>query len=207
TFFEASVLTTQSTSTAALMLGLARSTNQCRAIGSLRPKGVEGGGQSRPLERRRIGAVGRRKSRPLEDRPFPSVEGRSEDVWGGALRDRRIAARKTVLVAKSSPNPLRRMPLLDRRLVVRIQDRVDGPNQRPKLRPINWLGPDVARRRRIAAHLRHRVSADPQPPRDVSPAHSVQKHKLSDTPAPTFPPGAWRATSFALHPPPAAVNV
>jgi hypothetical protein len=37
-FFEAPALTTQSTSTAALMLGLATSTNQCRAIDSVGPK-------------------------------------------------------------------------------------------------------------------------------------------------------------------------
>src|ERR1700729_2667506 len=36
---EAPALTTQSTSTAASMLGLARSTNRCRGIDSVRPKG------------------------------------------------------------------------------------------------------------------------------------------------------------------------
>jgi hypothetical protein len=39
TFFEAPALTTQSTSTAASMLGLARSTNRCGATDSVRPKG------------------------------------------------------------------------------------------------------------------------------------------------------------------------
>ena len=40
TFFEAPALTTQSTSTAASMLGLARSTNQCRAIDSVHSKRI-----------------------------------------------------------------------------------------------------------------------------------------------------------------------
>jgi rhodanese-related sulfurtransferase len=38
-FLRSAVMTTQSTSTAALMLGLATSTNQCRAIDSVGPKG------------------------------------------------------------------------------------------------------------------------------------------------------------------------
>jgi hypothetical protein len=39
TFSEAPALTTQATSTAASMLGLARSTNRCGAIDTVRPKG------------------------------------------------------------------------------------------------------------------------------------------------------------------------
>jgi hypothetical protein len=66
---------------------------------------------------------------------------------------RRVAAGKAMLVAKPPPNSLRRMPLLDRRRLVGVQNRVDHPDQRPKLRQRNRLGPHVARRRRITAHL------------------------------------------------------
>jgi hypothetical protein len=45
---------------------------------------------------------------------------------------------------------------------------------------LDRLGAHIPRRRRVAAHLQNRISADPEPPCDLPPAHPVQEHKLSD---------------------------
>jgi hypothetical protein len=41
-------------------------------------------------------------------------------------------------------NPLRRMPLLLRRRLIGLENRVDDPNQRSELRSFRLLGPHIA---------------------------------------------------------------
>ena len=77
-------------------------------------------------------------------------------------------------------NPLRRMPLLRGRRLVGLEDRVNDRNQRSELRLFGLLGPHVARRRRIAAHLGDRVSAQSENPRRLAPALSLDKNKPSN---------------------------
>ena len=77
-------------------------------------------------------------------------------------------------------NPLRRVPLLRRRRLVGLQDRVDDRNQRSELRPFRLLGPHVARRRRIAAHLGDRLSAQSENPRRLAPALPLDENKPSN---------------------------
>jgi hypothetical protein len=58
-----------------------------------------------------------------------------------------------------------RMPLFGRRRLVSLQDRIDHWNQRPELRPLRSLGPHIAGRRRIPAHLGDRIPAQSENPR------------------------------------------
>ena len=92
----------------------------------------------------------------------------------------RIAADKAVLDPQPFENPLRRMPLLRRRRLVGLEDRVDHRNQRSELRLFRLLGPHVARRRRKAAHLGDRLSAQSENPRRLAPALSLDENKPSN---------------------------
>ena len=90
----------------------------------------------------------------------------------------RVAAGKAVLVAQPLEDPLRRMPLLHRRAPVRLQDRVDHRQQRTELRLLHRLRPRIARRQREPAHLRHRLAAQPENPRRLTPAIPLDEHEM-----------------------------
>jgi hypothetical protein len=91
---------------------------------------------------------------------------------------RRIVTREAVLVTQALPDTLCRMPLLRRGRVIAIQNGVNHAKKRSDLRTIDRFGPHIAGRRRIPAHLRNAVPADPQLPRYLAPALALQQHKL-----------------------------
>ena len=77
-------------------------------------------------------------------------------------------------------NQLRCMPLLRRRRHVGRQDRIDHRNQRPEFWPFRSLGPHIAGRRRISAHLGYRIPAQSKHPRRFPPALPFNENKLPD---------------------------
>ena len=110
----------------------------------------------------------------------------------------RVAAGEAVLIPQPFENPLRRMPLLRRRRLVGLQDRVDHREQRPELRPLRRLCAHVTRRRRIAAHLRDRVPAQSKHARRFTPAIALNENKASNR----------RVNLHRKHPrPPSRINV
>ncbi len=92
----------------------------------------------------------------------------------------RVAAGKAMFEPQPFENPLRRMPLLRRRRLVGLQDRVDDRNQRPELRPFRRLAAHISGRRRIAAHLGNRVPAQSENTRRLAPAFPLDKYKPSN---------------------------
>ena len=92
----------------------------------------------------------------------------------------RIAAQEAVLDPQPFENPLRRMPLLWRRHLVRHQDRVNHRNERPELRLFRLFAPHIARRRRIAAHLGDCVPAQSENPRRLATALPLDENKPSN---------------------------
>ena len=92
----------------------------------------------------------------------------------------RVAAGIAMLDPQPFENPLRRMPLLGRRRLVGLQDRVDDRNQRSELRLFRRLGPHIARWRGISAHLGDRIPAQSKDPRRLAPALPFDKDKPSN---------------------------
>src|SRR6266571_4969480 len=92
-------------------------------------------------------------------------------------------------------DPLRGVPLLRRRRLVRLQDRVDHWNQRPELRLLRLVRALISRRRREPAHLVDRVPAQAEHPRCFPPALTLNKNELPNRgigfhgvhPRPTLP--------------------
>ncbi len=81
------------------------------------------------------------------------------------------------------PVPTRQIleaPLLRRRRLIRLQNRVDRRNQRPELRLLRLLRALISRRRREPAHLVDRVPAQPEHPRCFPPALTLNKSELPD---------------------------
>jgi DNA processing protein len=76
-------------------------------------------------------------------------------------------------------NPLRGVPLLRRCRLVGLQDRVDDRYEQSELRPLRRLGSHITGRRRIAAHLGNRVSAQSENPRRLAPALPFDEDKPS----------------------------
>jgi hypothetical protein len=76
-----------------------------------------------------------------------------------------ITAGKTVFEPQPFENPLRGVPLLRRCRLVGLLDRVDDRYEQSEFRPLQSLGSHIAERRRIAAHLGNRVSAQSENPR------------------------------------------
>jgi hypothetical protein len=91
-----------------------------------------------------------------------------------------IAASKVVFEPRPFKNPLRGVPLLRRCRLVGLKDRVDNRNKWPELRPLRRLGSHIAGRRRIAAHLGNRVSAQSENPRRLAPALPFDEDKPSN---------------------------
>src|SRR5580704_15066089 len=91
-----------------------------------------------------------------------------------------ITAGKTVFEPQPFENPLRGVPLLRRCRLVGLQDRVDDRYEQSKLRPLRRLGSHIAGRRRIAAHLGNRVSAQSENPRRLAPALPFDEDKPSN---------------------------
>src|SRR4029453_1002801 len=92
----------------------------------------------------------------------------------------RIAARKAVFDPQPLENPLCRMPLLRRRRLICLEDRVDDRKGRPALRLFRVFGPHAAGRRRRAAHLDNRLPAQSEAPRRLPPALPLNKNKPSN---------------------------
>jgi len=85
----------------------------------------------------------------------------------------RVAAAKAMLVAQPLEDPLRRVPLLHRPRPIGLHDRVDHRQQRPQLGLRHRHRPRIARRQREPAHLQHRLAAQPENPRRLTPAGVV----------------------------------
>ena len=83
-----------------------------------------------------------------------------------------------MLVAQPFENPLGRVPLLHRRRLVRLQDCINHRDQRAQLGSFRLLRPHIAWRRRIAAHLRNRIPAQPEYRRRLPSAVLLNEHKL-----------------------------
>ena len=92
----------------------------------------------------------------------------------------RIAAAIAMFVAQPLEDPLGRVPLLHRCAPVRLQDRVDHRNKRPQLRLRHCLRAHIPRRQRKPAHLRDRLSAQPEDPRRLASAMTIQKYELAN---------------------------
>src|SRR5580693_2744834 len=90
-----------------------------------------------------------------------------------------ITAGKTVFEPQPFENPLRGVPLLRRCRLVGLQDRVDDRYEQSELRPLRRLGSHITGRRRIAAHLGNRVSAQSENPRRLAPALPFDEDKPS----------------------------
>src|ERR1700732_2704211 len=91
-----------------------------------------------------------------------------------------ITAGKTVFEPQPFENPLRGVPLLRRCRLVGLQDRVDDRYEQSELRPLRRLGSHIAGRRRIAAHLGNRVSAQSENPRRLAPPLPFDEDKPSN---------------------------
>jgi hypothetical protein len=89
----------------------------------------------------------------------------------------RVVAGIAVLGAQSLEDPLRRMPLLGRRRAIRLQDLVNGGDERVELRSCRGLAAPIARRHRKAQHLRHRLWIDAEPTRCLTPAHALHLYR------------------------------
>ena len=89
-----------------------------------------------------------------------------------------VAASIAVLVAQTLEDPLGRVPLLDRRSPVRLQDGRDHRQKRPKLRLLDRLRARIARRQREPAHLGDRLSAQPEHASRLTPRVALDKHEL-----------------------------
>ena len=85
-----------------------------------------------------------------------------------------------MLVAQPLEDSLGGVLLLGRTRPVFLQDRVDDRDQSPELGLLRRLRPHITRRRRVAAHLRHRVPAQPEHPSRLSAAVTFQENKPPD---------------------------
>ena len=110
----------------------------------------------------------------------------------------RVAAREPVLVPQTLEDPMRRVPLLarNRRIGVRLQDRVDDAGEALQLRTPHRLGPPIPRRRRVAQHLLHRPTVDTEPPRRLPVAQTLLDNRQPNR----------RIELHAVHPPPLATT-
>jgi len=90
----------------------------------------------------------------------------------------RITASVAVLRLEPLEDPQRRMPLLGRRRLVRLQDRIDDGQQGPELRLPGWLRPHIPRRCRIPAHPSDRIPAQPEKAGGLSAALAFNEYKL-----------------------------
>src|ERR1035437_6927379 len=72
------------------------------------------------------------------------------------------------------------MPLLRRRRLVGLENRVNDRNERSELRPLRSLGSHIAGRHRIAAHLGNRIPAQSKNPRRLAPALPFDEDKPSN---------------------------
>ena len=75
-----------------------------------------------------------------------------------------VAAGEAVLGAEPVVDPLGRVPLLDRRRAVLLQDPVDHRGERPQPGACRWTPPSVARRHREGQHLADRVAVNAKAP-------------------------------------------
>ena len=89
-----------------------------------------------------------------------------------------VAAGIAMLGTKAPEDPLRRLPLLHRRLPVRRQDCIDHRNQWTKLQPCRGLLAPLPGRHRKLADLRNRLPVQTKNPRSLPPAPPLDKYKL-----------------------------
>jgi hypothetical protein len=75
-----------------------------------------------------------------------------------------VAARELVLFSEPIEDPLGRMPLLGRPLLVIFQNGVNHALPRSQLRPLDRLLPLIARWHSVLQHLPHRISRQPKLP-------------------------------------------
>jgi len=90
----------------------------------------------------------------------------------------RVATREAMLVPEPLENPLGRVPLLHRRIAIRLQDRVDHRQQWPQLRLLGRLRARVPRRQREPAHLQHRLTAQSEDPGSLPATVPLDEHEM-----------------------------
>ena len=88
-----------------------------------------------------------------------------------------VAARECVLGAKPVEDPLGRVPLFTRSLLVVFENSVDDAQPWAQLRPSHWLLTPVARRQRILQHLANRLARQPKLPGHRPPALTFYKNR------------------------------
>ncbi len=88
-----------------------------------------------------------------------------------------VAARELMLFLKPIEDPLGRVPLLRRSLLVIFQNGVDHAQPRPQLGPLDRLLPLVARRHRVLQHLPYCLPRQPKIPgyRSLTPALNTNR--------------------------------
>ena len=94
----------------------------------------------------------------------------------------RVAARELVFFLEPVEDPLRRMSLLRRPLLVVFKDRVDHGQPRPQLGTLDRLLSLIARWHRILQHLPNRLAGQPELPGYRSLALPLDSYRSPNTP-------------------------
>ena len=98
-----------------------------------------------------------------------------------------VAARETVLVPEAVEDALRSVPLLAVAGPIVFQNPIDDPRERTQLRPPWRLAAAIPRRHRERQHLAYRLAVQPEHPRGLAGAHSLDTTRPAG-PARTSPP-------------------
>lgn len=91
----------------------------------------------------------------------------------------RVAAGETMFRTEPIKDPLRCVPLLGRCGVIRLYNRINGRGKSVELGTRWRLATPVARRHRMAQHLRHRLRINAKPPRSFPLAHSLNMARMA----------------------------
>jgi hypothetical protein len=95
------------------------------------------------------------------------------------LHDRQPTG-EAMLVPQTLEDPLRRVTLLRRTALILFHDPVDDADERVQLRSHRRLLAPVSGRHREHHHLGHCPRVDPEPPRRLSMAQSLNPHRMAD---------------------------
>ena len=91
-----------------------------------------------------------------------------------------VAAGEPVLVPETVEDPLRRVPLLVVAGPIVFQNPIDDPRERTQLRPPWRLAAAIPRRHRERQHLAYRLAVQPEHPRGLAGAHSLDTTRPPD---------------------------
>ena len=84
-----------------------------------------------------------------------------------------ITTGKTMFVAKTIKNPLRRMPLLAVDRSVLLQNAINDSREGIQLRPFRWVAASISRRLRMPQYLLHGLARNTKPKSRFSLAQSM----------------------------------